>query len=145
MTQVEAGADLTGEFLKKWHPLVAERDLGALEMILAPDITMGAPPYWDKLTGRPIVHHLLGLIINTIEDFTYHREWHDDARASGEIALEFHGHLGEHNLQGIDLISLNERGEIQNLDVMIRPMNALSALRDVIAPQMIEYLKNNAA
>ncbi len=138
-------AKASDEFLAKWHPLVANRDLVALERILAPDITMGAPPYWDRLSGRPIVHHLLGLIINTIEDFTYHREWHDDAKQNGEIALEFHGHLGEHDLQGIDLISLNDRGEIQNLDVMIRPMNALSALRDVIAPQMIEYLKNNAS
>jgi hypothetical protein len=137
---------MNDEFLKKWHPIVANRDLIALEKILAPDITMGAPPYWDKLVGRRIVHHLLGLIINTIENFTYHREWHDDAKEKGgEIALEFSGHLGEHNLQGIDLISLNKRGEIQNLDVMIRPMNALSALRDVIAPKMIEFLKNDVA
>jgi hypothetical protein len=131
-------------FLAKWHRLVAARDLVALEQILAEDVTMGAPPYWEKLQGRPIVHHLLGLIIHTIEDFTYHREWHDDARNTGEIALEFHGHVGEIGLQGIDLISLNERDQLQNLDVMIRPMNALAALRDVIAPQMLEFLRENA-
>ena len=131
----------TEDFLAKWHPLVRERDLAALEKILASDVTMGAPPYWDKLDGRPIVHHLLGLIIHTIEEFSYQREWHDDSRGNGEIALEFHGQLGELNLQGIDLITLNERGQLQNLDVLIRPMNALSALRDVIAPKMIEYLK----
>ena len=82
--------------------------------------------------------------IHTIEDFTYRREWHDDSRDSGEIALEFHGHVGEIGLQGIDLITLNDRGQLQNLDVMIRPMNALSALRDVIAPQMAEFLRENA-
>ncbi len=85
-----------------------------------------------------------GLIINTIEDFNYHREWHDDAKGEGEIAREFHGHVGDQGLQGIDLISLNERGEIQNLDVMIRPMNALSAFRNVIAPQMVEFLQKTA-
>lgn len=132
------------DFLNDWHRLVASRDLVALEKTLAHDVTMGAPPYWDQLAGRKLVHHLLGLIINTIEDFTYHREWHVEASGRREIALEFKGHLGEHRLQGIDLISLNERGEIQNIDVMIRPMNALSALRDVIAPQMMEFLKNNA-
>mgnify|MGYP000137810114 CR=1 FL=1 len=131
------------KFLQEWHKLVAAADLNSLQGILAEGISMGAPPYWDKLHGRPIVHHLLGLIINTIEDFTYHREWHDDSRNSGEIALEFHGHVGEHNLQGIDLISLNKDGLIQNLDVLIRPMNSLEALRDVVAPQMMEYLKNN--
>jgi len=136
------------EFLAKWHRLVEQRDLDALERILAEDVSMGAPPYWDKLNGRPIVHHLLGLIISTVEDFTYHREWHDESRGGGtgsrEIALEFRGHLGELDLQGIDLITLNERGELQNLDVMIRPMNALSALRDVIAPQMLEFLRASA-
>ncbi len=50
------------------------------------------------------------------------------------------GRVGGSNLQGIDLISLNERGELQNLDVMIRPLNVLEALRDVIAPQMMEFL-----
>jgi hypothetical protein len=137
-------ASVKDEFLAKWHRLVEERDLIALEKILAEDVSMGAPPYWDKLNGRPIVHHLLGLIIHTIEDFTYHREWHDDSRGEGEIALEFRGHVGELALQGIDLITLNDRGELQNLDVMIRPLNALSALRDVIVPQMMEFLRKNA-
>jgi len=129
-------------FLTKWHELVAARDLVGLEQVLAEDVELGAPPYWDKLQGRPIVHHLLGLIIETIEDFSYYREWHDDSRGNGEIALEFRGHVGELDLQGIDLITLNDRGEIQNLDVVIRPMNALSALRDVIAPKMLEFLRN---
>ena len=128
------------EFLARWHELVKNRDLVALEKILAEDVSMGAPPYWDKLQGRSIVHHLLGLIISTIEDFTYHREWHSDSTGGGEIALEFMGHVGELDLQGIDLITLNERGELQNLDVMIRPMNALEALRDIVAPKMMEFL-----
>ncbi|MBW2280158.1 MAG: nuclear transport factor 2 family protein [Deltaproteobacteria bacterium] len=132
------------DFLDEWHRLVGERDLAALERILAEDVSMGAPPYWDQLHGRPIVHHLLGLIIQTIEGFTYYREWHDDSRGRGEIALEFRGRVGDLDLQGIDLITLNERGELQNLDVMIRPMNALSALRDVIAPKMMEFLRESA-
>ncbi|MCP5069646.1 MAG: nuclear transport factor 2 family protein [bacterium] len=132
------------EFLAKWHALVTGRDLVALEKILAEDISMGAPPYWDKVLGRSVVHHLLGLIIHAIDDFTYHREWHDDSRGEGEIALEFRGHVGELNVQGLDLITLNSRGEVQNLDVMIRPMNALAALKDIIAPQMAEFLRANA-
>ena len=137
-------ASVHDAFLVKWHRLVEGRDLVALEEILAEDVSMGAPPYWDKLTGRPIVHHLLGLIIHTIDGFTYHREWHDDSRGEGEIALEFRGYVGDLNVQGIDLITLNDRGELQNLDVMIRPMNALVALQDFIAPQMLEFLRENA-
>ena len=101
-------ASVNTDFLARWHPVVQKRDLVELEKLLAADVTMGAPPYWDRLRGRPLVHHLLGLIIHTIEDFTYHREWHDDSLGRGEIALEFRGHVGELDLQGIDLISLTE-------------------------------------
>jgi hypothetical protein len=118
------------------HRIVAEKDLGALGAILAEDIAMGAPPYWTKLQGRDVVRHLLGIIVNTIEDFTYHREW----VSGGELALEFTGHVGNRQLQGIDLITLDGDGRVRNVDVMIRPINALIALRDKVAPQMAEFL-----
>jgi len=128
--------DSADAFLTEWHRIVAERDLVALETVLAEDIAIGAPPYWEKLRGRPLVHYLLGRIVHTIEDFTYQREWQD----GNELALEFSGHVGDHQLQGIDLITLNERGVIQNLDVLMRPVNAVLSLREVIAPQMAAFL-----
>lgn len=127
-------------FLKEWHRIVAERDLEALAGALAPEISMGAPPYWARMEGHARVHHLLGLIVNTIEGFTYHREWVQGS----ELALEFTGRVGELDVQGIDLITLDDRFVITRLDVLIRPMNALEALRDVIAPQMIAFLQGAA-
>ena len=128
-------------FLEEWHRIVEQRDLEALDGMLAEDVTLGAPPYWDKLQGRAMVHHLLGLIVTTIEDFTYHREWHEAKDgAAAELALEFRGHLGDLDLQGIDLISLDAEGRLRNLDVMIRPINAVNALRDVVVPQMAAFL-----
>jgi hypothetical protein len=126
----------TRSFLAEWHRLVAERDLDALREVLAADIRMGAPPYWARLQGKELVHHLLGLIVHTIEDFTYHREWVEGP----ELALEFTGHVGELDLQGIDLITLGEDGKIHGFDVLMRPENAIGALRELIAPQMAEFL-----
>ena len=123
-------------FLSEWHRIVSERDVAALAKVLAEDIEMGAPPYWTKLQGRDLVRHLLGLIVHTIEDFTYHREW----RSGREYALEFTGHVGDLQLQGIDLITVNERGEVSNLDVLMRPVTAVIALREIIAPQMAAFL-----
>ncbi len=129
--------DPAERFLEDWHRIVAARDLDGHAKILAEDVTLGAPPYWAKLEGRALVAHLLGLIVHTIEDFTYQREW----RQGAELALEFTGHVAESELQGIDLITLSAAGEVQNLDVLMRPLNAVSELRDRIAPQMAEYLK----
>ena len=80
-------------FLDDWHRFVAQRDLEALGGLLAEEVTIGAPPYWQKFQGHAVVHHLLGLILHTIEDFTYHREWRD----GNELALEFTGQVGEHD------------------------------------------------
>jgi hypothetical protein len=57
-----------------------------------------------------------------------------------ELALEFRGRVGGLELQGIDLISLDASGRIRRLDVPMRPINAVSALRDAIAPRMAKYL-----
>ena len=127
-------------FLTEWHRVVAERGLVALPALLSDDITMGAPPYWDRLRGRDLVQHLLGIVIHTIEDFTYHREWQE----GNELALEFTGHVGDLELQGVDLITLDDRFVIRNLDVVMRPVNAVIALREAIAPQMAEFLRRTA-
>ncbi len=123
-------------FLTTWRRTVAERDLDALRALLSEDVSLGAPPYWARLEGRALVHHLLGLILNTIEDFTYHREW----RNGSELALEFMGHVGAVELQGIDLISLSDSAMIRKLDVLIRPANGVEALTAVIAPQMMAFV-----
>ena len=124
-------------FLDRWHRIVAEQDVDSLGDVLCDDVTLGSPPYWPRLEGSEVVRHLLGIVIRTIENFTYQREW----RKGSELALEFTGHVGEIELQGVDLISLDESGRVRNLDVVMRPLNAISALQKVIAPQMASFLQ----
>lgn len=124
------------DFLCEWHRIVSERDRDALRDVLAEGVSIGAPPYWNRIQGRDVVHHLLGIIIDTIEGFTYHREWQRDS----ELALEFTGRVGELELQGIDLITLDERFAIGKLDVLMRPIGAIEALREIVAPQMTAFL-----
>jgi len=129
-------SELASAFLTDWHRIVAERDLEGLGEMLAEDVSIGAPPYWQRLEGRHLVHHLHGLIIQTIEGFLYHREW----QRGGELALEFTGRVEGLDLQGIDLISLDTEGSIARLDVLIRPVNAVNALMGIITPQVATFL-----
>ena len=128
-------------FLPAWHRIVRDRDLEALGGVLAPDVTLGAPPDWTKLSGDKVVRHLLGLVIETIHGFTYHREW----REGVELALEFTGRVGDLDLQGIDLISLDASNRIRNIDVLMRPVNAVIALQKAIAPRMATFLSEAQA
>jgi hypothetical protein len=128
-------------FLGEWHRVVSEKDVPALERLLAEDVSLGAPPYWPRLEGRELVHHLLGLILDTIGSFTYHREW----RNGSELALEFTGRVADLELQGIDLISLNDGFQVQRLDVLMRPTNSVNALQQSIAPRMTAFLARRGA
>ena len=123
------------DFLPAWHRIVRDRDLGALAGALAPDVTIGAPPYWNKLSGEKVVHQLLGLVIETIEGFTYHREWQNGV----ELALEFTGRVGDLDVQGIDLITLDASNRIQNIDVLMRPVNTVIELQKRITPRMAAF------
>ncbi len=120
-------------FLERWHKIVATRDAEGLAAVLAEDVTLGAPPYWAKLETKEVVLRLLKIIINTIDGFTYHREWINGP----ELALEFRGSVDGLGLQGIDLITLNDEGKIQNIDVMVRPMNTLAKLAGIVREKVM--------
>ena len=60
--------------------------------------------------------------------------------AGRELALEFRGRVGKLELQGIDLIALDDEGRVGRLDVLMRPVNAVNALIEAIRPQMVAYL-----
>jgi len=128
------------QFLVEWHRIVANRDFAALHDVLSPNVSMGAPPYWSRIEGHDVVHHLLTLVLQTISGFTYYREW----SKQGELALEFKGRVGKLELQGIDLISLDSSNRVEQLDVLMRPHDSISALRDIIAPQMARYLEERS-
>jgi len=127
-------------FLERWHALVAKRDLEDLRQVLAEDVSVAAPPYWQRLEGPDVAHRLLSIIIETIEGFTYHREW-----ISGrELALEFMGRVGDLDVQGIDLLTLDAEGRVCRLDVMIRPVNGVHALMEIVQPRMMAFFAERA-
>ena len=128
--------DPVDDFLTRWHRFVADRDAAILAPLLAPDVSLASPPHQAKFEGPELVLHLLDLIVHTIEDFRYRRQWRDGR----EIALEFTGRVGECELQGIDLIHLDAQARLGSLDVLMRPKSAIEALERIIAPQMIAYL-----
>lgn len=123
------------EFWTRWHEIVASGERDAFAPLLADGISIGAPPYWDRIEGRDVVAFLLGVILSTIEEFEYHREWVDGR----DLALEFTGRVGDKHVQGIDLITLGADGRIEHFDVLMRPLNTIVALREVVAPQMVEF------
>ncbi len=110
--------------LASWHQFVADRDITHLDELLADDVTFRPPTYWKTRNGKPVTMLILSSVMEIFEDFEYHRQWIDD----NDWALEFTARIGDLALKGVDLITLQD-GKITDLEVVIRPPNAVDALR----------------
>lgn len=118
--------DTTQQRLAAWHKAVTTKNMATIPAMLAPDITFRSPVYWKPMHGRQTVALVLGTVIELFEDFHYHREWIMMDGKGEEWALEFSAHIGDVQLKGLDLVRWNEDGLIQEFEVMIRPLNALT-------------------
>lgn len=110
--------------LAGWHQFVTDRDIAHLDELLADDVTFRPPTYWKTRSGKPLTMLILSSVMEIFEDFEYHRQWINE----NDWALEFTARIGDLALKGVDLITLQD-GKITDLEVVIRPPNAVDALR----------------
>ena len=117
-----------------WHRIVAEHDPAQLPRIFHADAVFRSPFAYKPYKGRDAVVFILSNVTEVFEDFTYHRELIDtDGR---NAFLEFTARVGDKTIKGIDLIAFDENGLITEFEVMIRPMSALMALAEQMAPRI---------
>ena len=110
--------------LSKWHAFVETQNAGILDEILAGDVIFHSPFVWKPKDGKAAALQILTTVATVFENFRYVRE----IIGEKDWALEFEARIGELALRGVDLIKLDDAGRIIDLEVMIRPANALQAL-----------------
>jgi ketosteroid isomerase-like protein len=100
---------------------VERQDLDAVSALLAPDIVFHSPVTFHPFIGRETVTRLLELVAQTFEDFRYT----DELLTDGAHALIFRASVEGKELEGIDLLRLDEDGLIADFTVMVRPLSGL--------------------
>ena len=112
--------------LRKWHEMVAQRDLAGLPALLHPDAVFRSPMAHSPYASAQAVSLILNTVMSVLRDFTYHRQL-----ATGDglgVVLEFSASVGDKALKGIDLIQFDAAGLIVDFEVMVRPLSGLQAL-----------------
>ena len=124
--------------LATWHELVDSKDFSKLESIVHPEAVFRSPMAFKPYGPAPALLMALRTVITILEDFTYYRQF---SSADGlDIVLEFSAIVQGKQLKGIDMIRFNEAGLIVELEVMIRPFNALQALGAEMGARLAEFL-----
>jgi SnoaL-like domain len=100
---------------------VEAKDIDAARELLADEIVFHSPATFHPFVGRETVSQLLSLVAETFEDFRYTDEFDTGAAH----ALVFRASIGGREIEGIDLLRLDDDGLIADFTVMLRPLSGL--------------------
>ena len=112
--------------IEEWHRIVRERDIDALDDLLADDVVFHSPVVHTPQRGRPITAMYLAaaVVVFGNETFGYVREF----RATNEAVLEFLVTIDGIEVNGVDMIRWNDAGRIVDFKVMLRPLKAINLI-----------------
>lgn len=125
---------MTPDPISRWHRLVNERDVAALDALLAEDAVFHSPVVHTPQVGKAITKAYLAAAIAVFgnETFRYRRE----LRGEHDAMLEFELELDGIAINGVDLIRWNAEGCISEFKVMLRPLKAVTLIHEKMAAML---------
>ena len=129
---------MTPTTLKLWHACVEQRSPQALSQLLAEDVVFLSPVVHTPQRGKALTTlYLTGALHVLVNDsFHYVKEVVGDRVA----VLEFETVVDGVTMNGVDIISWNEQGQVTEFKVMVRPLKAINLLHQHMAA-MLDALK----
>jgi ketosteroid isomerase-like protein len=121
-----------------WHRIVRERDMAALDGLLADEVVFHSPVVHTPQRGKAITRlYLTGAlhVLNT-PAFRYARE----IVGANDAVLEFVTELDGIQINGVDLIQWDDSGRITDFKVMLRPLKAVNIVHQKMG-EMLERLR----
>ncbi|WDE10058.1 nuclear transport factor 2 family protein [Thalassomonas haliotis] len=118
--------------LQQWHDVVKHQDMALLNDILADEVEFHSPTVWKPKEGKQITAYILKTVMGIFQDFTYHRQF----ISGNSVVLEFSAMVAGKNIKGIDMIRWNDQGKIEHFEVMLRPLNGLQAMLEIMTADL---------
>ena len=99
--------------VEEWHRIVRERDIDALDALLADEVVFHSPVVHTPQRGRPITTMYLAAAVTVFGNasFRYVRE----LVGAREAVLEFVVEIDGIEVNGVDMIRWNDAGRIDRL------------------------------
>jgi hypothetical protein len=117
------------------HPFreaVESKDLDRLRDALREDVVLHSPTTHRPFEGRDAVMFILGHVVEVFEDFRYTGELGD---VSAHM-LRFETRVGDRDIEGVDLLDLDESGKVAKLTVMLRPISGLTRFNEAMGERL---------
>lgn len=114
---------------------MARGDLELVTGTLAEHVRLFSPTVHRPVEGREAVRAVLAAVLDAVSDFRYVGRLDgrlDERNGCGVHGLLFRGIVGGLEVHGVDLLELGEDDLVEVVTVMVRPLNALVALKDAV-------------
>ena len=122
--------------LERWHKFMKERNPAMLDEILAEDCVFLSPVVHTPQRGRDITKLYLTGAMHVLSDgFRYEKEVVTSEHAVLEFVCEINGIM----VNGVDIMSFDQDGKINEFKVMVRPLKAINMLHAKMG-EMLESL-----
>ena len=120
--------------MQPFRAAVEAGDIEAAIALLADDVVFHSPVAFTPYRGRDAVGLVLRAVFQVFRDFRYVREI--GAAGGSDHALVFRALVGEREIEGCDFLHLGPDGVIEELTVMVRPLNAALALAETMKARL---------
>lgn len=129
---------MSKENLQRWYDYVAMHDDAALADMLAEDVVFYSPVVHTPQIGKAITFAYLSAAGKVLggDNFRYVGDFVSDSGAVLEFVTEIEGI----KIDGIDMITWNEDGKITEFKVMVRPLQAVNKVHEMMG-RMLDAMK----
>jgi hypothetical protein len=120
--------------LQTWHRLVRDHDPSGLGALLAEDAVFYSPVVHSPQRGRALTAGYLTAAFQVFFNptFRYVRE----IVGASDAMLEFETEIDGIIVNGVDIITWNQSGQIAEFKVMIRPLKAINLIHQRMAAML---------
>jgi len=135
---MEEENDVIEQVIKRWHRLVEQRDAAALPDLLCEDVVFYSPVVFRPQPGRDVTATYLRAAMEVLDppsverSFRYVREVLQGRHA----VLEFETTIDGKVVNGVDMITCNDSGQITEFKVMVRPLQAINLVQQKMAAML---------
>jgi len=126
---------MTSSTLESWHRMVRTGDASALPALVAEDAVFYSPVVHSPRQGRDQMVMYLGAAFKVVRNpsFRYARE----IVGERDAMLEFETTMDGVQVNGVDIITWNDAGQIVEFKVMVRPLKGIN----IVHQKMLEALQ----
>jgi deoxyinosine 3'endonuclease (endonuclease V) len=117
-----------------WHHVMENNDVVGLDALLADDAVFHSPVVHTPQIGKAITKLYLSAAFKVFynDTFIYVRELMSGKDAVLEFKVEIDGII----VNGVDMITCNDAGQIVDFKVMIRPLKAVHLIQQKMGEMM---------